>query len=111
MAHEDVYAVVSRFVPCAHMEWPDDSAPDLPWACYLLDYDKPVVADDAQVAVRRRWMVELYEKRRDAALEKGLADALRERFGSVRRDENWIENDNMLQVVLSFYEIEGEFDG
>ena len=111
MSHETVYAAVSKHVPCSHMEWPNDSVPAPPFACYLLDYDKPIAAGDVEVAVRHKWMVELYEKRRDKALEMALGDELREQFGAVRRDENWIENDNLLQVVYTFYEIEGGFDG
>ena len=92
------------------MEWPND-APEPPFACYLLDYDRPISAGDVQIAVRRKWIVELYEKRRDKQLEMAIGDSLREAFGAVRRDEQWIENDNLLQVVYTFYEIEGEFDG
>lgn len=111
MAHEDVYAAVAPIVPCCHMEWPTGSTPTVPFACYLLDYDEPVTACDVQIAVKRKWIVELYEKRRDRTLEEALANSLRESFGFVRRDENWIENDNLLQVVYTFYEIEGEYDG
>lgn len=111
MSHATVYGAVSKHVPCCHMEWPEDKNPPVPFACYLLDYDRPVCAGDVQVAVRRKWMVELYESRRDKALEEALANELREQFGSVRRDENWIENDNLLQVVYTFYELEGDFDG
>lgn len=111
MSHRTVNEAVSKHVPCCHMEWPNDGNPPVPYACYLLDYDQPIVAGDAQIAVRRKWMVELYEKRRDRALEEALANELRAEFGSVRRDENWIENDNLLQVVYTFYEIEGEYDG
>ena len=110
MSHKTVYSTVSAIVPCAHIEWPDDSAPALPWACYHGE-DRPVTASDIQIAVRRFWTVELYEKRRDKALETQLANALRERFGAVKRDESYIENENMLMVAFSFAEIEGEFDG
>lgn len=93
------------------MEWPAGSVPPVPFACYLLDYDQPIGADNMQVAVRHKWLVELYESRRNRALEEAIADSLRESFGTIRRDENWIENDNLLQVVYTFYEIEGEYDG
>lgn len=109
MSHADVYAVVSEFVPCTHMEWPNDSAPDLPWACYHGEA-YPISADDMEIAVKHRWTVELYEKRRDKELEMRLADALRERFGSIRREESYVENDNMLEVIYTFRQIEGEFD-
>lgn len=111
MSHKDVYETVSPIVPCSHMEWPNDSAPSPPFSCYVLDYDRPIAAGDVQIAVKRKWMVELYEVRRDRELEERLGDALRERFGAVRRDEQWIENDNLLEVVYTFYEIEGDFDG
>lgn len=111
MSHETVYATVSAHVPCCHMEWPNDANPEVPFACYLEDFEQPIVADDFQIAVRRKWMVELYEKRRDKNLETALGDSLREQFGSVRRSESWIENDNLLLVTYTFYEIEGEFDG
>lgn len=111
MSHATVYAAVSKHVPCCHMEWPDDKNPPVPFAAYFLDRDVPISADDVQIGVRSRWTVELYEKRRDKALETALANSLREAFGSVRREEQWIENDNLLQVVFSFYELEGDFDG
>lgn len=111
MSHATVYEAVSQHVPCRHVEWPNDKVPPPPFACYLLDYDKPICAGDVEIAVRHKWMVELYEKRRDAELEKALSDTLRDTFGAVRRDENYIENDNLIQVVWTFYEIEGEFDG
>lgn len=110
MSHADVYRVVSEFVPTTHMEWPNDSMPDLPMACYY-GSDNSISADDFQIAVRHRWTVELYEKRRDAQLETNLANALREEFGQVNREESYIENDNVLMVVFTFYQIEGEFDG
>ena len=92
------------------MEWPNDTAPDPPFACYYGD-DVAISADDVQIAVKHKWTVELYEKRRDKNIEKRLGDALRERFGSVGRSESFIENDNMLLVAYTFRQIEGGFDG
>lgn len=110
MSHRDVYETVSQHVPCTHMEWPTDDVPPLPWACYYGE-DRPIGADDSQLAVRHRWTVELYEKRRDKELEVNLANSLRERFGTIRRNVSYVENDNMLEVIFTFYQIEGEFDG
>lgn len=110
MSHRDVIDAVSPIVPIVHMEWPNDSAPPLPWATYSGD-DKPIGADNEQIAVRHRWTVELYEARRDKKVEKDVADALRERFGTVSRDESYIEKENLLMVAYTFYQIEGEYDG
>ena len=82
----------------------------MPWACYY-GADTPIAAGDEQIAVKHKWTVELYEKRRDKDLEKSLGDALRERFGAVGRSESYIENDNMLLVAYTFRQIEGGFDG
>lgn len=109
MSHADVYSAVSAVVPTSHVEWPNDSAPPLPWALYYGE-EIPVSADNSEVAVRRRWTVELYEKRRDRKVEGAVASALRERFGPVRRNESYVENDNMLMVVFTFSQIEGGFD-
>ena len=110
MSHQDVYGVVSGFVPCAHMEFPNDTAPAPPFACYYGE-DRPIAADDCQLAVIHRWTVELYEKRRDSKLERELADALRAEFGNVRREESYVENENLLMVIYTFRQIEGDFDG
>lgn len=114
MSHADVYAAVSQHVPCTHMEWPSSadgsSVPPLPWACYYGE-DRPICASDDQIAVRHRWTVELYERFRDRELEEALANTLRENFTCVRREESYIENDNMLEVIFTFYQIEGGFDG
>ena len=110
MSHADVYAAVSPIVPIRHIEWPKGSAPALPWAVYDGE-DTPICAGDVQVAVKHRWTVELYEAKRNAELEKAVGDALREAFGAVYRDESWVEKENMLDVIYTFYQIEGEFDG
>ena len=110
MSHRTVASLTVAHVPVSHMEWPADSAPALPWACYYLDRDYPICAGDEQVAVKHRWVVELYERRRDKALEDALAADLRAAFTSVRREESYVENDNVLLVTFTFYEIEGEND-
>ena len=110
MSHKDVYAAVSPIVPICHIEWPEGSAPALPWALYDGE-DDPICAGDEQIAVRRHWTVELYEPRRNAALELEVANALREKFGAVTRRESWIESEDMLMVAYTFYQIEGDFDG
>ena len=110
MSHADVYAVVSPIVPIRHIEWPIGSAPALPWAVYDGE-DFPICAGDKQVAVKHRWRVELYEARRDPKLETEVADALRNAFGSVSRDESWVEDEEMLDIIYTFYQIEGDFDG
>lgn len=110
MAHKDVYAAVSSVVPCAHLEWKDNSAPKLPWAVYYGD-DHPIWAGDRQIAVRHEWTVELYEKARDPETEKKLGAALREAFGGYVRREAKDGTEGVLIITYDFSELEGEFDG
>lgn len=110
MGHAKVYQVVSAVVPCAHMAWVDDSAPNLPWATYHGD-DIDVWSDNSRTAVRHNWTVELYEKRRDKVLEQALGNAIEAAFGGYTRRESWIESEQCLMISYDFDEIEGEFDG
>lgn len=110
MSHRSVYQAVSSVVPCAHIEWENGSAPEMPWATYDGDSDA-VWAGDEQIAVRHKWTVELYEKRRDAAVEKELGDAIRAAFGGYDRRESYISSEKCLMVAYDFEEIEGDFDG
>lgn len=107
MSHADVYECVSGVVPCRHMEWPAGTAPALPWAVYTCE-DDPIVVDDFQIGVIHRWTVELYEKRRDAELERQLGAAIVAAFGNYTKREVWIESQDCLMVTYDFREIEGE---
>lgn len=106
MSHKEVYAAVSSVVPCRHMTWGDEKKPKLPWAVYYCE-DSPFGADDQMWAITHDWTVELYEERRDAALEKKLGDAINEAFGPYTKKESWVKSEGMLMVTYDFQEIEG----
>lgn len=107
MSHAEVYKTVSEVVPCRHMSWGDERKPKLPWAVYYGD-EKPFGADDKRFASRSDWTVELYQERRDAALEKKLGDAINEAFGPYTKRESWVKTEGMLLVTYDFHEIEGD---
>lgn len=106
MSHKEVYTAVSTVVPCRHVSWGDEKKPKLPWAVYYTE-DRPMGADDEMWAIRHDWTVELYEERRDAALEKKLGDAINQAFGPYRKDESWVKSESLLMVTYTFHEIEG----
>lgn len=106
MSHKEVYKAVSSIVPCRHMSWGDEKKPKLPWAVYYCE-DTPFGADDLMCAVRHDWTVELYQEKRDAALEKKLGDAINEAFGPYAKKETYKTADGMLLVTYDFHEIEG----
>lgn len=109
MGHARVYATVSPVVQVSHMDW-HGHAPPLPWAVYHGE-DSPYRADNGQFAVKHSWTVELYERVRDSELEQRLGAAIRDSFGSYRRNETYVESEECLMVSYYFSEIEGEFDG
>ena len=110
MSHADVYACVSEVVPCRHEQWPDDTAPELPWAVYTGE-SSPIVMDDTQEGVIWDWTVELYERRRDAQLENNLGAAIIAAFGNYTKREVHIESEDCLMVTYDFRQIEGDNNG
>lgn len=106
MSHKEVYKAVSSVVPCRHMTWGDEKKPKLPWAVYYGD-EKPFGADDEMCAKRNDWTVELYQERRDAALEKKLGDAINDAFGPYKKRETNKTSEGVLLVTYDFHEIEG----
>lgn len=107
MSHADVYACVSEVVPCRHYAWPENEAPELPWAVYTGESD-PIVSDDFQTGVVWHWTVELYERRRDAQLESRLEAAIVAAFGNYTKREVPVKSEDCLMVTYDFPQIEGK---
>ena len=63
-----VSTAASCGVECAHMAWPEGSAPELPWAVWRLDSETGFFADDGKYAGAGTYAVELYERACDEGL-------------------------------------------
>lgn len=109
MSHAEVFSAVSSVVPCAHMAWPEGMAPELPWAVYMVDETDDLFADNDNWAHVPRWRVELYERVRDASVERELKAALR-RIGPVAVYETWIDSEKCHEVVYTFSQVERNED-
>lgn len=103
MSYEDVQSCVSAVVPCAHMAWPKGSAPPLPWAVFYADSEEPF-GDDGGFGSVTSWVVELYQRSMDAALERSLEGALREAFGPFGKSESWVADEGCLMTAYYFEE-------
>lgn len=88
------------------MAWPVGSAPNLPWAVFYMD-DSEAVGDNGGYAERQDWVVELYQRSRDAALEKELEGALRGRYGAIAKSESWSSSESCLITAYYFTDFEG----
>ncbi len=107
MSYADVQTCVeSAGIPCVHTAWPAGSAPQLPWCVFYLDESDGFYADGTAFAESESWVVELYQRSRDAAVEATLESAIRSRFGPFRKTEGWVESEGCLQTAYYFTEIE-----
>jgi hypothetical protein len=113
MSASDVYKTVTGAgVKCAPMAWQEGSAPELPWAVYVLDEDAPVMADGERYAECHRWDVELYQRERDAVLESALCAAIADRFGPYTLSEQWVSSENCSMLTITFNDYdEGSHNG
>ena len=102
-AHEDVKAVLDSLgLPCALQAFPVGGAPDPPFCVFTADDYDELYADGEVFGVIVRFEVGLYERDADAGLEGRVYDALTDRFGTVARDEAWVESEHMRVVWYSF---------
>lgn len=105
MSYADVQSCVSAVVPCAHMAWPTGCAPSLPWAVFYLDETDPV-GDNGAYAEKLSWVVEFYQRSRDAATEAALEAALRASFGALTKQESWVDSEGCLMTSYYFNQFE-----
>lgn len=93
-------------IPFAHMTWPVNQAPDLPWCVFYLDEDYAFNADGKRFITYGYWTVELYQKAADSAIEKQVEDAITQAFGDYRKSETWVDEEDCLMTSYAFTVIE-----
>lgn len=108
--YEKLQATVSAVLPCCHMAWPKGKAPALPWAVFYVDQTEPV-GEDGGYCEKVDWIVEVYQRARDATVEKALARALRSEYGAVSKDESWVSDEDCLMTVFRFCDYQEVEDG
>lgn len=99
-------ALKASGIPFAHMAWPVNQAPDLPWCVFYLDEDSRLDADNGRWASCGTWAVELYQKAADSAVEKAVEDAVTTAFGDYYKSETWVDSEDCLMTSYRFTVIE-----
>ena len=99
-------ALEATGLPFAHMTWPANQAPDLPWCVFYLDEDDALNADNKRLLTIGHWTVELYQKAADSAVEKQVEDAIAQAFGDYRKSETWVDSEDCLMTAYGFTVIE-----
>ena len=93
-------------VPCAHVAWPVNAAPPLPWAVFRLEDDAKLNADGTRWATLGRWVVELYQRASDPELESKVENAITQAFGDYDKFEIWVDSEDCLMTSYRFTVIE-----
>lgn len=99
-------ALKASGIPFAHMAWPVNQAPDLPWCVFYLDEDSRLHADNRRWASYGSWIVELYQKAADSAVEEAVEDAVATAFGDYSKSETWVDSEDCLMTSYRFTVIE-----
>lgn len=100
-----VKAVQSCGIECAHMCFPKNSAPALPWAVYYVDETNGLCADNGTYDQVPTWIVELYERSMDFELESAVAQAIESAFAPPVIEQEWVEDEDCLMTTYTFREI------
>lgn len=98
-------AVTSTGLPCAHLAYPEGSAPKLPWCVYYLDETPGFSADNTMFTTIRRWVIEHYWKTYDAQKDNALDEAILSNFGPFDKSETWVDEENCAMTVYYFNQI------
>lgn len=99
---EVVAAVRAAGLPVAHIAWPKDSAPKLPFCVFYIYGDAVVFADNSRYADHYQWCVELYQRQNDSESEKKLEAELKSAFGTFKKSEAWVESEGCMQTTYVF---------
>lgn len=78
----------------------ENPAPDLPFICYMFPNSNPEFADNANAAKIEELDIELYTINKDPELENSIEQTLIANELPFRREENWIESEQMLQTTF-----------
>lgn len=90
----------STGLPVTFVLW-GRNPPDLPYIVYLIPDSENFGADNVVYHSEDNYDIELYSERKDPASEALIEAALTENDIYFDKSENWIESENMYQVVYS----------
>lgn len=78
----------------------DNPPPAPPFICYLFPNSAPEFADNANAAKIEELDIELYTDRKSFELENSIEAVLKSNNLPFSREEEWIENEQMLQTTF-----------
>lgn len=106
MSHKDVYAAIHPILPAVRGYWPDNSAPNLPWAAFYEEGTDNLFADGRVYSVIHSWAVEVHMLKADENILSKVEAAISDKFGPWQRNEYYEKSEHVLIVTYYFTEIE-----
>lgn len=104
MEAKDVRAIITAAgLPAAYRAWTEGKAPALPYCVYYAGRANNMSADGIVFFTAQRYTIEMYTDEKDPATEKKLEDALTAAGIFWVKDETYIEDERMNEII---YEIE-----
>lgn len=84
----------------AYRAFPVNSAPDLPFICYMEDDTENFLADSKVYYKIQNVNIELYTDHKDTATEEAIEAMLSDHMLVWQKSEYYIESEDMLQVIF-----------
>lgn len=91
--------VASIGKPYAYYQFPEGTEQPTPFVCFFFSGDNDVKADDSNYQKIEHLIIEVYTDNKDFELEATVESVLAANGMVWTRDEEWIEEERMLEVV------------
>lgn len=100
MTTQEVAAMVASIgKPYAYYQFPEGTEQPTPFVCFFFSGDNDMKADDSNFQKIEHLIIELYTDNKDFDLEATVESVLSSNGMVWTRDEEWIEDERMLEVV------------
>ena len=100
MTFEEIAGMLdSTGYPVTYLAWPEKNVPRLPYICYYYPSMNPETADDTHHAEIYQLNVELYTKNKSFDVEKNVEQALLNAGLVFAKEEDYLSDENMYEVL------------
>lgn len=103
MTIEQIAAMLQETgIPFAYDHFAEGESPEPPFICYLLPGSDNFAADGRVYFKINEVRIELYTDKKDVSVEKQVEDALDDRGIFYNKNEVWISEERLYEVLYSF---------
>ena len=102
MTYKEVNEIIASMgLPYAYDEFPEGTAQELPFICFLFDDSNDFTADNVNYQKIRGLEIELYTDNKDFALENTIETVLTQNGFVYIKNETYIDGEKMYQITFS----------